>query len=154
MFCGLPQHQALVRFGTTSVAVLEPLSEEDIAELSDPDKEQDDIQHIVDRAEAELAEMIAAGELAAQAAAEEAAAAEAQEAASAGDGAPEGEAGGDGEDGEVAPEEVPAGETAADVTPAANGDGALEPQPEGSEPDGELEVAEGEEAPAPEGQAS
>jgi transcription termination/antitermination protein NusA len=58
MFCGLPQHQALVRFGTTSMAVLVPIDEDEISQLSDPDLSQEDIQHIVDRAEAILAEQV------------------------------------------------------------------------------------------------
>src|SRR4029078_5063049 len=35
--CRLPQHQSLARFATSHVAVLSPLSEQDIAVLSDPD---------------------------------------------------------------------------------------------------------------------
>ena len=34
-FCGLPQHQALARFSTNQVAVLAPLSDEEVATLAD-----------------------------------------------------------------------------------------------------------------------
>ena len=50
-FCGLPKHQALSRFTTSYVAVLEPLSEQEIADLADPDKTWDDVVDIVTRAE-------------------------------------------------------------------------------------------------------
>jgi N utilization substance protein A len=50
-FCGLPKHQALSRFTTAAVAILEPLSDEEIADLSDPDKTWDDVVDIVTRAE-------------------------------------------------------------------------------------------------------
>jgi transcription termination/antitermination protein NusA len=50
-FCGLPKHQALSRFTTAAVAILEPLSDEEIGDLSDPDKTWDDVVDIVTRAE-------------------------------------------------------------------------------------------------------
>jgi N utilization substance protein A len=50
-FCGLPKHQALSRFTTAQVAILEPLSDEEIGDLSDPDKEWEDVEAIVLRAE-------------------------------------------------------------------------------------------------------
>jgi N utilization substance protein A len=50
-FCGLPKHQALSRFTTAQVAILEPLSDEEIAELSDPDRTWEDVEAIVLRAE-------------------------------------------------------------------------------------------------------
>jgi N utilization substance protein A len=50
-FCGLPMHQALSRFTTTAVAILEPLSDEEIADLADPDKTWEDVEPIVLRAE-------------------------------------------------------------------------------------------------------
>ena len=50
-FCGLPKHQALSRFTTAAVAILEPLSDEEITDLSDPDKTWDDVVDIVTRAE-------------------------------------------------------------------------------------------------------
>lgn len=50
-FCGLPKHQALSRFTTSYVAILDPLSEQEVADLSDPDKTWDDVVDIVTRAE-------------------------------------------------------------------------------------------------------
>ena len=50
-FCGLPKHQALSRFTTGAVAILEPLSDEEITDLADPDKTWDDVVDIVTRAE-------------------------------------------------------------------------------------------------------
>ncbi len=50
-FCGLPKHQALSRFTTAAVAILEPLSDEEITDLADPDKTWDDVVDIVTRAE-------------------------------------------------------------------------------------------------------
>jgi N utilization substance protein A len=50
-FCGLPKHQALSRFTTAQVAILEPLSDEEIGDLSDPDKTWEDVEAIVVRAE-------------------------------------------------------------------------------------------------------
>ena len=45
-FCGLPQHQALARFSTNQVAVLTPLSDEEVATLADGEadegRDQDD----------------------------------------------------------------------------------------------------------------
>ena len=55
-FCGLPKHQALSRFTTSYVAVLDPLSEAEIADLSDPDKTWDDVVDIVTRAEEQFEE--------------------------------------------------------------------------------------------------
>jgi N utilization substance protein A len=50
-FCGLPKHQALSRFTTAQVAILEPLSDEEIADLADPDRTWEDVEAIVLRAE-------------------------------------------------------------------------------------------------------
>ncbi|MCK9249018.1 MAG: transcription termination factor NusA [Solirubrobacteraceae bacterium] len=51
VFCGLPLHQALVRFGTVEVAVLDELPDDELDALADPDKSQEDVQDIVTRAE-------------------------------------------------------------------------------------------------------
>ncbi len=59
IFCGLPGHQALVRFGAVEVALLDDVSEAEIDELSDPDKSQEDVQHIVTRAEEAYAARVA-----------------------------------------------------------------------------------------------
>src|ERR687897_575475 len=39
-FCGLPQHQALAKFSTNQVAVLGPLSDEEVATLADTDADE------------------------------------------------------------------------------------------------------------------
>jgi transcription termination/antitermination protein NusA len=53
-YCGLPQHQALVRFDTNQVTVLAALSEEEVATLADPDSDDAEIAPLVERAEAEF----------------------------------------------------------------------------------------------------
>jgi N utilization substance protein A len=55
-YCGLPQHQALARFETNNVTVLAPLSEEEVAKLSDPDAGEGDLAPLIERAEAEFSE--------------------------------------------------------------------------------------------------
>ncbi len=80
-YCGLPAHQSLARFGTSHVAVLSPLSEQDIAVLSDPDADEGTLKEIVGRAEAEFDEAAAQAEAEQAAAAEEAAEEEEAEAA-------------------------------------------------------------------------
>ncbi|MEV4419722.1 transcription termination factor NusA [Patulibacter sp. NPDC049589] len=60
IFCGLPMHQALVRFGAVEVALLEDLPEDELDALADPDKSQEDVQDIVTRAEEAYAERVAA----------------------------------------------------------------------------------------------
>ena len=42
-YCGLPQHQALARFCTNQVAVLSPLSDEEVATLADPDADEGEV---------------------------------------------------------------------------------------------------------------
>jgi N utilization substance protein A len=55
-YCGLPQHQALVRFDTNQVAVLSGLSDEDVALLANPDSDDGAVSGIVERASAALQE--------------------------------------------------------------------------------------------------
>ncbi len=55
-FCGLPKHQALSRFETVLVAVLDPLTDAEITDLADPDKTWDDVVDIVTRAEEQFVE--------------------------------------------------------------------------------------------------
>jgi transcription termination/antitermination protein NusA len=105
-YCGLPTHQSLARFATSHVAVLSPLSEQDIAVLSDPDGDEGTIKEIVTRAEAEFDEAAAAAE-AEQAAAEAKAAEEAAQAQAA-QAAPA----------EAAPETAPPAPPAAEAAPA------------------------------------
>jgi N utilization substance protein A len=56
-FCGLPQHQALSRFGTNQLAVLAPLAEAEVEILADPDADAGQVAEIVERAEAEFVEV-------------------------------------------------------------------------------------------------
>jgi len=76
-YCGLPQHQALARFGTNQVTVLTPLSEEEIQKLADSDADESEVRPLVERAEAEFEQ--AAAKEAEQAEAEAAEAKEAEE---------------------------------------------------------------------------
>ncbi|MBK5116989.1 MAG: transcription termination/antitermination protein NusA [Thermoleophilia bacterium] len=93
-FCGLPQHQALVRFETSQVTVLASLGDDDVSTLADPEATDEAVAEIVARAEAAFAEHEAA---AAEEAAADVAAAEAQAAKEAADAAvAEGEAEGAG----------------------------------------------------------
>jgi len=55
-YCGLPQHQALSRFGTNQIAVLSPLPEAEVEILADPDADQGQVDEIVARAESEFTE--------------------------------------------------------------------------------------------------
>ncbi|MFI5027865.1 MAG: transcription termination factor NusA [Solirubrobacterales bacterium] len=55
-YCGLPQHQALSRFGTNQLAVLAPLAESEIATLADAAADQSRVSELVERAEAEFQE--------------------------------------------------------------------------------------------------
>jgi transcription termination/antitermination protein NusA len=50
-FCGLPQHQALARFGTNQVTVLGALSDEEVATLANPDAGDAQIAELVKKAE-------------------------------------------------------------------------------------------------------
>jgi N utilization substance protein A len=138
-FCGLPKHQALSRFTTNQVAILDPLSDEEIDDLSNPDKTWDDVVEIVTRAE----------ELFAQRQAEEAAAAEADAAEAE---VVEEAEGADGEpvDGESDGEPAAEGDAeAGDAQDDGEGDPGLEPAPEAAEPTGEGDApAVGEEQPS------
>jgi N utilization substance protein A len=61
-FCGLPQHQALTRFSTNQVAVLGPLSDEEVATLANGDGDQAAVKEIVERAESQFDESAEAEE--------------------------------------------------------------------------------------------
>jgi N utilization substance protein A len=65
-YCGLPQHQALARFETNQVAVLSPLSDDEIATLADSEADESNVAGIVEKAESQF------DEAAAEAAAEQA----------------------------------------------------------------------------------
>jgi N utilization substance protein A len=49
-FCGLPQHQALARFSTNQVAVLSPLSDDEVATLAGGDADDAAVKSIVEKA--------------------------------------------------------------------------------------------------------
>src|SRR6266516_4899307 len=55
-FCGLPQHQALARFATNQVAVLSPLSDEEVATLADSNADESTVKPIVEKAESQFDE--------------------------------------------------------------------------------------------------
>ncbi len=77
-FCGLPQHQALGRFSTNQVAVLSPLSDEEVATLAAAE-DDGQIKTIVEKAESQFDENAEPeAEEAEEAEAEEAPAAEAE----------------------------------------------------------------------------
>jgi N utilization substance protein A len=61
-YCGLPQHQALARFSTNQVAVLEPLSDEEVATLADGDADEAAVKPIVEKAESQFDESAEAEE--------------------------------------------------------------------------------------------
>jgi transcription termination/antitermination protein NusA len=61
-YCGLPQHQALARFSTNQVAVLEPLSDEEVATLADGDADESAVGPIVEKAEGQFDESAEAEE--------------------------------------------------------------------------------------------
>jgi transcription termination/antitermination protein NusA len=122
-FCGLPQHQALGRFSTNQVAVLSPLSDEEVATLANSDSDGAEVKAIVEKAESQF---------------DENAEPEAEEAEDA-EGTPAEEA--PAEDAEETPaEEAPAEEAPAEEVPAA------EAPAEETEQEEETVPAEGEEA--------
>jgi N utilization substance protein A len=55
-FCGLPTHQALARFSTNQVAVLSPLSDEEVATLASGDADDATVKSIVEKAESQFDE--------------------------------------------------------------------------------------------------
>ncbi len=118
-FCGLPQHQALVRFETSQVTVLSSLDDSEVATLADPDAGDEEIEAIVTGAEAAFEETEAAGEAedGEEAPVDEAEAddpaddAEGDEAASAEERAADGAESPDAESAEAGGEPAPEGET-------------------------------------------
>ncbi|MGA9636788.1 MAG: transcription termination factor NusA [Solirubrobacterales bacterium] len=55
-FCGLPQHQALGRFSTNQVAVLSPLTDEEVATLVNGSADDAAVKAIVEKAESQFDE--------------------------------------------------------------------------------------------------
>jgi N utilization substance protein A len=61
-YCGLPQHQALARFSANRVAVLSPLSDEEVATLADGNADEATVKPIVEKAESQFDESAEAEE--------------------------------------------------------------------------------------------
>jgi transcription termination/antitermination protein NusA len=61
-YCGLPQHQALTRFSTNQVAMLSPLSDEEVATLADSGADDAAVKPIVEKAESQFDESAGAEE--------------------------------------------------------------------------------------------
>jgi transcription termination/antitermination protein NusA len=161
-FCGLPQHQALARFSTNQVAVLGPVSDEEVATLAGADADGAAVKAIVEKAEAEFDEAAAAEEAAEeeaaleageqQPAAEEAQApadeesealVEASEEIAETDAAAE-----DDEEPEQESEPSETEEPVEEPEPAAEGDSEPEPEETADTPAGEAEPAESPDTPA------
>jgi transcription termination/antitermination protein NusA len=66
-YCGLPQHQALAKFGTKQVAVLGSLSDEEVATVANGDANDPGVKALVERAESQFDESAEAEEPAAEA---------------------------------------------------------------------------------------
>jgi N utilization substance protein A len=61
-YCGLPQHQALAKFGTNQVAVLGSLSDEEVATVANGDANDSDVKALVEKAESGFEESAEAEE--------------------------------------------------------------------------------------------
>jgi len=129
-YCGLPQHQALSRFGTNHVTVLAPLSDDEVAKLADSEAPDGEVAPLVERAEAEFSEEAEAEE---PAEAAEATAEEAEEPAAAEEEGDESDEGGAEAEGEAA-EEVEAEEPVAEAEEPEPAE-EEEPQPGEGEPE-------------------
>jgi transcription termination/antitermination protein NusA len=70
-YCGLPTHQALARFSTNHVAVLSPLSDEEVAVLANGDGDDGAVKAIVEKAEGQFDESAEAEEAVEEEAVEE-----------------------------------------------------------------------------------
>src|SRR6266545_1609976 len=129
-YCGLPQHQALSRFGTNHVTVLAPLSDDEVAKLADSEAPDGEVAPLVERAEAEFSEEAEAEE---PAEAAEPTAEEAEEPAAAEEEGDESDEGGAEAEGEAA-EEVEAEEPVAEAEEPEPAE-EEEPQPGEGEPE-------------------
>jgi N utilization substance protein A len=138
-FCGLPQHQALVRFETNQVTVLNSLSDEEVEILSDPDAAEEAVSGIIERATAAF-EAASAEDAGGDEEAEDSAEAEAEEAAEAGAEEPA--------DAEAEAEEAaePGAEEVADAEEKAEEVADAEAEAEGTAETEEEAAAEAEEA--------
>jgi N utilization substance protein A len=93
-YCGLPQHQALARFRTNQVAMLAPLTDEEVATVANGDADDSAVKSLVEKAESQFDENAEAEEAEEPEAEAEEPEAEAEEAAdeAEGQGAEEAEA--------------------------------------------------------------
>jgi transcription termination/antitermination protein NusA len=135
-YCGLPQHQALARFGTNQVAVLSPLSDEEVATLADSDADEAAVKPVVEKAESQFDESAEAEEPEAEEAPEEAGSEE----------VPESGEEAEGPEQDLEPESE--GEDSRGEPTDASGDGAAEaeaPSEDGGEPEVEETVTAAEE---------
>ena len=130
-FCGLPQHQALARFSTNQVAVLTPLSDEEVTTLADSDADESAVKEIVEKAESQFDESAEAGEAEAPEADEEAEAPAAEQEAE----APAVEAEEEKPDEEPAEEEGAEEEPAEEESPAEEEPAQAEASPDGEAPE-------------------
>jgi N utilization substance protein A len=125
-YCGLPQHQALARFGTNQVAVLTPLSDEEVATLANNDSDESAVKTIVEKAESQFDESAEAEE------------AEADEETPEEVEAPAGEADSEGSDEEPAEAEQDSFDETPDADEEAEGpEQDLEPEEEDEDAQGE-----------------
>jgi transcription termination/antitermination protein NusA len=147
-FCGLPQHQALARFSTNQVAVLSPLTDEEVATLADGDADEATVKPIVEKAEGQFDESAEAEEPEAEVEEEEAEEAEEGEEGSeeGGDEAPAEE--------ESPPEEEGASEEAAPAAEAEEAEQVEEPAEDQPSEDEEPEEEPSEDEPEPEPEES
>jgi transcription termination/antitermination protein NusA len=132
-YCGLPQHQALARFGTNQVAVLTPLTDEEVATLADSDADAGAVKPIVEKAEGQFDESAEAEEPEAEVEEEEAEESEEVEEA------PEPE---EGEESEEAEEGEEPAEEAEEATPVEGSPAAEVEEGEETEDPEETEEAE------------
>jgi N utilization substance protein A len=130
-YCGLPQHQALARFSTNQVAVLGPLSDEEVAALADSDADEAAVKPIVEKAESQFDESAEAEE-----AEEEEEAPAVEDAEEAGEEAPAAEV----EETEETEEPDQADEPAEDEEPEEGEESEVEEEPAVSEDGGAPEA--------------
>jgi N utilization substance protein A len=141
-YCGLPQHQALARFGTHQVTILSPLSSDEVQTLANPTATDDELNPIIERAQAAFDEPAEGDE----APAEESAPAADAEGDASGDESPAGEEASGAEQTEA----TPAGADLAVEEPAVGGEAPAE---EGATEPEEPAEAVAEDAPADDEQA-
>ena len=145
-FCGLPQHQALSRFSTNQVAVLSPLSDEEVATLANSDADEGDVKAIVEKAESQFdenAEPEAEAEEAEEA--EEAPEVTSEETQGAEESVPDEGEEAEGPEQNLEPESDGENAQGGSTEASEDGDAPEAEEPEAEEPEAEEPVAAGEE---------